>query len=177
MAKSSRLLFPISALLLAGLGLLGPGGCRPAPVPGPGRDPGSPGSVVLPTLEGGTYRLGDGRDDVLVVTFFATWCMPCIAEVPYLRTLHHRPGVRVVGISVDEGGEKVLRPFRDHFEIDYPILLADEEMTLGRSPFGHIPGIPATFVLDRRREVHAAILGGIAPSTFDPILAEAAGKK
>lgn len=161
------------ALLLAGL-LLTTSGCphrlRPSDAPGPG-------SVSLPTLEGGVYHLGEAREDLLVVTFFATWCMPCLAEIPYLRTLHRRPGVRVVAISVDEGGKRVLFPFKAHFEIDYPILLSDISMREGHSAFGVIPAIPATFLLTRRRRVHAAILGGIAPSTFDALLEAAAKEK
>jgi thiol-disulfide isomerase/thioredoxin len=113
---------------------------------------------------------GDRRDQVLVVTFFDTSCLPCLADVPYLQALHARPGVSVVAVSVDPLGPRALRPFRDQFDLRYPIALADDAVLSGRSPFGRIPGIPATFLLARDRSVRATVLGQLDPETFEPLL-------
>lgn len=130
--------------------------------------------VRLERLSGGQMALGSLAGQTVVVNFFATWCLPCVAEVPYLNRLDARPDVTVVAISMDEGGREVLGPFAEQFGVRYPILLADEEIMRGRSPFGPIPGIPATFLLDPRGHVVVAVMGLLDPKTFDRVVDDTA---
>jgi peroxiredoxin len=99
---------------------------------------------------------------VLLVAFFATWCFPCVAEVPTLQALQrdYGPrGFRVVGVGMDLEGARVLAPFADEYALNYPMLVADDALRAGRSAFGSIRALPTTFLLDREGRVLAAWQG------------------
>ncbi|NOK05546.1 MULTISPECIES: TlpA disulfide reductase family protein [Myxococcus] len=96
-------------------------------------------------------RALDGK--VVLVSFFATWCFPCLAEMPTLEALQkdYGPrGLQVVAVGMDLEGEKVLAPFADHYALRYPVLVANQAMIEGHSAFGAIQGLPTTVLLDRR---------------------------
>lgn len=103
--------------------------------------------------------------NVVLVSFFATWCFPCLAEVPTLQALQRDygdQGVRVVAVGMDLEGAKVLEPFAYTMEVNYPVLIADERISEGRSAFGPIRELPTTFVLDRDGKALGA-WQGVAP--------------
>jgi peroxiredoxin len=127
--------------------------------------------VVLADLDGREVRLASLRGRVVLVTFFATWCLPCLAEVPTLRALRRTYGPRgfeVVGVSFDLDPQEVLPVFMRALEVDYPVLLVDREVVEGRSPFGPVPALPATFLVDRAGTIVGA-WEGLLPA---PRLAE-----
>ena len=90
---------------------------------------------------------------VLLVTFFATWCPPCIQEIPTLiavqKSFKHK-GFSVLAFSVDEGGPAPLHRLIEKYEINYPVLLADLNVEKG---FGGITGIPVTYLVNRKGEL------------------------
>lgn len=134
-----------------------------------GGDPARPIDFALPDLEGRTVRLGDLRGRVVLVTYFATWCQPCLAEIPAFNALVAEeggvPGLSVVGISVDLQPEEILRPFVEYMQIRYPVLRADEAMKRGRTPFGDVPAIPTSFLVDRDGRVVETFVG-LAPIEY-----------
>jgi len=115
------------------------------------------------SLEGDTVRSLELRGDVIVLNFWATWCLPCRAEMPSLQSLHEdraEDGVRVVGLATDVGSEAPIREFLDERDISYPIGRATAPI---RRAFGGIPGIPTTFVIDRDGVVRHRVVGYFAP--------------
>ncbi len=102
----------------------------------------------LPTLDGGATDLAALRGKVVVLNFWATWCPPCVDEMPSLEKLHRAlgsEGLVVLGVSVDED-EATLRSFIQKVGVTFPTL---------RDPGGRGPsaayrttGYPETFVLD-----------------------------
>ena len=81
--------------------------------------------VTLPDLEGKTVSLADFRGEVVLLNFWATWCPPCVDEMPSLQKLQKalgEKGLNILAISVDENREDIER-FRDEFQLDLPILL------------------------------------------------------
>ncbi len=89
----------------------------------------------------------------LLITFFATWCPPCIQEVPTLIQLHQEfgpDGFSVVGLSVDQEGPKVVARLVSKYSINYPVLMADNKTT--RS-FGGVYGIPVSFLVNKKGNV------------------------
>ena len=102
----------------------------------------------LRTLAGGSTDLGSLRGRLVVVNFWATWCPPCVQEMPSLERLHRtlgREGVQVLGVSIDED-EAALRRFVAARGVTFPIL---------RDPGGRrvaeayrTTGWPETFVID-----------------------------
>ena len=87
-----------------------------------------------------------------LVVFFATWCMPCMQEVPALMSLQEEYGeddFTVVAISVDKRQDNV-KNFIKRSEINYPVLMFDQRVV---SDFGGIPGLPTTFMVDKNDNV------------------------
>ena len=99
---------------------------------------------------------------VLLVTFFASWCPPCIQEIPALIALQNsfRPkGFSVVAFSVDEGELAPLKKLIDKYGINYPVLLAEPFVT---KSFGGVSGIPVTFLVNRKGQIVKKYLGYVS---------------
>lgn len=104
----------------------------------------------------------DSKDlagQVLVVTFFASWCPPCIQEIPTfidLQKSYRDNGFSVIAFSVDEGDLGTLKNLIEKYGINYPVLQADEAVTRG---VGGVTGIPVTFLVNRQGEIVKKYLG------------------
>jgi thiol:disulfide interchange protein len=81
---------------------------------------------------------------VVVVNFWATWCVPCIQEIPGFNKLHN-DGVSVVGIAMDEEGLERVQPFLKKHPMDYPVGLGSEALN---KQF-NLDQLPVTLVFDR----------------------------
>jgi cytochrome c biogenesis protein CcmG/thiol:disulfide interchange protein DsbE len=90
---------------------------------------------------------------VVLVNFWATWCPPCRKEIPSLVKLQEKyrdKGFAVVGVSMDEGGSKLVAKFLDKQKVSYPVIIGDAELARG---FGGVIGVPASFLVDRKGEL------------------------
>jgi len=128
--------------------------------------------LTFVSLDGDTVRSLDLRGEVVVLNFWATWCLPCRLEMPSLQSLHEdlaTDGVRVVGLSTDAGSEAPIREFLEERDITYMVGRASNTQ---RRAFGGIPGIPTTFIIDRNGVVQHRIVGYFAP----PALRAAVGR-
>ena len=99
-------------------------------------------------LEGGSIDTAALSGKVVVVNFWATWCVPCIQEIPSFNKLHKdfaAQGVAVLGISMDEEGAARVQPFLKKHPMDYPVGLGGE--TLNQQY--NLDLLPVTLVFDR----------------------------
>lgn len=155
------LLFLMADLHLLGSGCAGGGSHRlPPPDERPqARDLGEP----LVRVDGeGTASLASYRGQVVLVHFFSTDCLPCLAEVPKLTRVYNELGERgfvVVGVSLDLQGAFPVQLLQERYHIRYPLLLASERMFRGETPFGPLPALPMSVLLDRRGMMTGAVLG------------------
>lgn len=125
--------------------------------------PGNEGSKApawkLQDLDGKTVSSDDLKGKVVILDFWATWCPPCRAEIPGLIDLqkaYEKEGLMVVGISVDQDGSSVLKPFVEKFGVNYPVLVADDKV---QQAFGGFDAIPVTLVIDRQGRIVKRHLG------------------
>jgi peroxiredoxin len=127
--------------------------------------------VTLPALSGEPRSIGSFRGRPLVLSFFATWCIPCREEIPVLSRIaeRHREAIAVVGVSLDETPPESVAEFARQHGITYPVLLDPAGVDLGGT-LG-VPPIPATFVLDPEGRVVLAERGGSASLEEDLHLA------
>lgn len=130
---------------------------RPAEAPARGEAPDF--SLQTPGREAVT--LSDYRGEVVVVNFWATWCVPCVAEVPDLNDLYTEfrdQGLRVVGVSQDAGpsASTDVTDFAEMFDVQYPMVL-DPGLRTGRA-FG-VTALPRTFIVDRDGSIYADRVG------------------
>ena len=114
----------------------------------------------LPSLtDNATVDSKEFAGQVLLVTFFATWCPPCIQEIPSfvkLQDSYRAKGFSVVAFSVDEGDPAPVHRLIEKFSINYPVFLANLDVARG---FGGVSGIPVTFLVNRKGEIVKKYLG------------------
>ena len=110
-----------------------------------------PEGLVFTDGEGRETRFEAFRGRALVVNFWATWCPPCVAEMPSLDRLHAavaREGIEVLALSSDRGGRAQVEPFYARTGIRHLGIWLDPRGAAGRA-LG-VRGLPTTVILDRR---------------------------
>jgi thiol-disulfide isomerase/thioredoxin len=117
---------------------------RPASISDTGKMP----HFALPSAVDGTLVDSDEYDGrVRLINFFATWCPPCIEEVPTLIKLdnkYNERGFSVIGLSVDQGEREVVKKFVEKMKIHYSVLIADDAIS---DAFGGVSGIPVSYLV------------------------------
>jgi len=129
-------------------------------------------SARFPDLSGRVRGLNDWSGQVLVCNFWATWCPPCVEEIPILgeaRKKFAANGVEVVGIAVDSAAN--VAKFAKKTPLTYPILVADAQgLDLLRKLGNRSGGLPFTVVLDRSGSIVETKLGAYEAAELDALL-------
>jgi cytochrome c biogenesis protein CcmG/thiol:disulfide interchange protein DsbE len=118
----------------------------------------------LSDLSGRVISLKQYRGNVVILDFWATWCMPCRVSIPELGKLHEKyrdKGLVVLGISMDDREQftnEHLRAFRDKFGITYKILRYNINVIRDYFGEGSI-AIPTMFLIDRKGKIREKIVG------------------
>jgi peroxiredoxin len=114
---------------------------------------------TLPDLQGRPVQLSALRGKVVLINVWATWCPPCIDEMPSIQRLYdrlHTRGLEVLAISIDALGTQVVEPFMREYHLTFPVLL-DPKGTIER--LYHTGGVPESFIVDKRGLMVEKIVG------------------
>ena len=123
-------------------------------------------------LEGRTVKSSDFTGKIVLLNFWATWCLPCRMEVPTLNELHRQyagNGVAVIGVSIDEGGAEVVKRFVQASKLAYPVVMGDAKMY---TAFGGVAEVPTTFLIDATGNLAARYVGLEDKAVFEKRIRE-----
>ncbi len=125
--------------------------------------------LVLTDLEGRPQDIGQWRGKVLVVNYWATWCPPCLEEMPAFSRLQDKyrdKGVQFVGISIDNAAKIV--EFQKTTRVSYPLLIGDIGVMENSAALGNTrQALPFTAVFDRRGRLSSTKLGRFAEADLE----------
>ena len=128
----------------------------------------------LPDADGQVHRLSDHRGKWVVINFWATWCGPCMVEIPELMQFHERhkdDDAIVIGVNFEEIEIPDLVKFVDEMGINYLVVRAGDKPVL---PFEPLKGLPSTFFVDPNGEYVASHVGPVTGAAIEDFLAREA---
>lgn len=131
-------------------------------------------ALTVTGLDGHAISSADWRENVTVVNFWATWCGPCLAEIPEFVALQEKYAghVQFIGFSADEGSADEVRQFVRRHSMNYPVAIVGREID---AKFGDVPGLPTTFVIDRQGQIVQTHVGLVSPSVYEREIRALAG--
>jgi peroxiredoxin len=116
---------------------------------------------------GAKIRLSDYKGKVVLLNFWATWCPPCKAEIPWFEEFQRTyagQGLVVIGISMDEDGWKTVKPYIAATRINYRVGIGDA--ALARN-YGGVDSLPETLMIDREGTIAARHVGIVSKSEYE----------
>lgn len=117
-------------------------------------------------LDGNVVSTAAWRGKVTLVTFWATWCGPCRAEIPELVALQkdYADKLEVIGVSVDEDPPEQVKQFVKRAGINYPVVMVNQDILRG---YGGVPALPTSFVLNTDARIVQKHVGLYPRAVFD----------
>lgn len=129
-------------------------------------------AATLPDMDGKPQALAQWRGKVMVVNFWATWCPPCLKEIPEFVRMQEkfgRRGLQFVGIAIDNRDK--VREFAAKFRINYPVLIGElDAIELVRVVGNDRGGLPFTVIVDRKGQLIGTELGGLNEQKLTAII-------
>jgi thiol-disulfide isomerase/thioredoxin len=130
----------------------------------------------LPSIDGTTISSTNFSGDVVILNFWATWCQPCVDEIPDLIALQQKygpDGLVIVGASVDSSPDNINPPislvssFAANYGMNYPIVMTSPDGYSVEDLYGGIAYIPNTFIIDRQNHITQTFVGTQTYSIFE----------
>ena len=131
--------------------------------------------LSAPTVDGGQFDLAAHRGRWVVVNFWATWCAPCLKEMPELSALHvMREQVEVVGLAYEDIGLEEMRAFLAEHPVAYPIVIVDP-MDPPRD-FATPRGLPITYLIAPDGKLARQFLGPVTAHELENAIEASGGQ-
>ncbi|MBZ5524502.1 MAG: TlpA family protein disulfide reductase [Acidobacteriia bacterium] len=125
---------------------------------------------------GKTMKLSDLRGKAVLVNFWATWCGPCKIEMPWFVELQKKygpDGLVILGVAMDDSGEKEISNFAKEMKVNYPVVQGTEKVG---QLYGGVEGLPTSFFVDRSGTIVGRELGLVSESVFVESIKKALGE-
>lgn len=132
-------------------------------------------ALKLQTVDGQPYDLADHRGKWVVVNFWATWCAPCLKEMPELSALHAmRNNVEVIGLAYEDIEPAEMQAFLKAHPVAYPIAIIDTYQP--PADFAVPRGLPMSYLISPEGKVAKQFLGPVDARGLEEAIAAAGGK-
>jgi cytochrome c biogenesis protein CcmG, thiol:disulfide interchange protein DsbE len=121
---------------------------------------------TLPLIDGGQLQLSSYRGKVVLLDFWATWCVPCREETPHFVALQQRyggQGLQIIGVSMDDSPDPV-HSFYQQFHMNYPVVMGTADVG---AAYGGVLGLPIAFLIDREGQIYAKHMGATDAAVFE----------
>ncbi len=131
-------------------------------------------NVTVEDLDGNTISSHDWHGKVTFVNFWATWCRPCLEEIPDLVKLQERYGdyLQIIGVSTDDGPVERVKEFVQEHGINYPVVMNTPEL---QDAFPGVFALPTSFILDLELQTVQKHVGLVNPYVFEQEIRVLAG--
>jgi cytochrome c-type biogenesis protein len=125
--------------------------------------------VEFQTLNGKSLRLNELKGQVVLLNFWATYCIPCREEIPALNSLQHElaaKGLKIVGASLDDSADDVNTYQKEVTKFEYEVLLggSDAKVKFQQSV------LPTTYLIDRQGRIRQKIIGARDKATWEAVV-------
>jgi thiol:disulfide interchange protein len=124
--------------------------------------------TTLSLLQGGTLDLGSKKGKVLLIDFWATWCLPCISEIPSFNQLdndYKARGFEVIAVSLDEEGAAKVTPFLKQHPMNYTQTIGDQKIA-GQLGVGE-SSLPVALLVDKQGRIRFRHVGRTEKTVFE----------
>jgi peroxiredoxin len=114
---------------------------------------------ALPDLAGKMVSLADFKGKVVLLNIWATWCPPCVAEMPSMETLYQElkdEDFEIIAVSIDESGSDVVAPFMKKHKLSFPALTDTQGTTKN---LYQTTGVPESFIIDKDGIIVEKVIG------------------
>jgi thiol-disulfide isomerase/thioredoxin len=114
--------------------------------------------INLQDLDGRKVAADGLKGNILVLDFWATWCVPCLAEIPVWNNLQQKygdKGLKVIGVTLASGDAKEVKPFVARSKMQYTVLMGDDDQTYDFN----IVGFPTTLLVTKDMKIYRRYVG------------------
>lgn len=138
----------------------------------PARQQATANDFTMQLMSGESFQLSAQKGKVVLMNIWATWCAPCHDETPDFVDLYEQyrdQGLVVLGVSIDEQGRSVVKPFMEKYNVTYPMVIDDGTIM---EKYGPTMGIPTSYIIDKQGNLEYFSVGALTKKELEPRLKE-----
>lgn len=123
-------------------------------------------AFTLKDAQGKSFNLGEYKGKVVLLNFWATWCGPCKLEIPWFMEFeknYRDKGFAVLGVSMDEEGWEVVKPYVERVKVNYRVAIGNDVMA---QHYGGVDSLPTSFLIDRDGKIAAVHVGLVSKGDY-----------